>query len=55
MAKQQISANQVSVGTAGSGSVLTSNGTNAYWSNTLTVTTNGANTVHTYLTSGFLQ
>jgi hypothetical protein len=40
MPKQQISANQVSVGTAGSGSVLTSNGTNAYWSNTLTVTAN---------------
>jgi len=40
MPKQQISANQVSVGTAGSGSVLTSNGTAAYWSNTLTVTAN---------------
>lgn len=40
MAKQRISANQVSVGTAGSGSVLSSNGTVAYWSNTLTITAN---------------
>jgi hypothetical protein len=32
MAKQRISANQVSVGTAGFGSVLSSNGTVAYWS-----------------------
>jgi len=35
MAKQRISANQVSVGTAGNGSVLSSNGTVAYWSNSI--------------------